>query len=433
MIRLLLLLAFITALGLCASWVAGNPGSVTIYWFDWRIDTSFAFLLAIAVAGGIALAYLYILSRALVLAPVHFSERRQLKHYRKGLTELTYSVAALAAADTKTAEEHTRKAEKLLGNTPLTLLLSAQIARSQGDDAKTKLLLEQMLGHKETEYLAARSLSDAASKQHLFSRALPLAERASKVNPREKSSATALIGLHIRMGQWQEALLAADKAAKKGGLTRRERNYYKGIIYLKQGTSLLDKSQPEAALANAWASMKHIPHFAPAVILTARSFIGNSQNDKAIKLILKHWRDAPHPELAATFRIAMAKEPEEKQLKLVKKLAAHAPNHAESKIAVAETAIKFKQWETARTALKDVLATEESARACKLMAYVEQGEFSDFDASGRWLGRSSEAPADSVWMCGACSTTTDHWDTHCPACGAFDALNWKQPTIRFVQ
>jgi len=432
MTRLLLLLAVVTCLGLGASWIASHPGNVTIYWFDWRIDTSFAFLLTLGITGGIALAYLYILSRALVLTPVQFSERRKLKHYRKGLTELTYSVAALAAADVQTAEAHTRKAEKLLGHTPLTLLLSAQIARSQGDDAKTKLLLEQMLEYNETEYLAARSLSDAASKQNMLSRALPLAERAMSVNPREKNSATALIGLHIRMNSWQEALQAADKAARKGALTRRERNYYKGIAYLKQGMQLLDKSQPDAALANAWACMKHIPHFAPAIILAARSFIGAGQNDKAIKLILKHWKDAPHPELAATLRIAMAKEPEEKQLKLVKKLASHVPDQSESKLAVAETAIKFKQWELARSALKEVLAKEESMRACKLMAYVEQGEFSDYDASGRWLARSSEAMSDAVWMCGSCSHTDEHWDTHCHACGAFDALSWKQPSIRFV-
>src|SRR5688572_6132532 len=131
MINLLLLLLFLACLGITAAWIAENPGSVTIYWFDYRIDTSFAFLLLLAILAAITLSYAYIFIRRVILSPGDFLERRSIKHYRKGLTELTFSVAALAAADIKKAETHTRKAEALLGRTPMTLLLSAQIARSQ--------------------------------------------------------------------------------------------------------------------------------------------------------------------------------------------------------------------------------------------------------------------------------------------------------------
>ncbi len=135
------------------------------------------------------------------------------------MAALTHGVAALAAGEAESAEAHTRKAEKLLGSTPLVLLLSAQIARSKGDDNKTRLLLEQMLGHSETEYLAARSLSDAASRQQLFSKALALAQQAHAVNAKGFS---AVVSLHARLGQWQEALQAIEQALRKGQLTLSE-------------------------------------------------------------------------------------------------------------------------------------------------------------------------------------------------------------------
>lgn len=426
MIRLLLLLIIITGLGMGAAWMADHPGSVTLYWFDYRIDTSVAFLLTLLAVAMLVLAYIFILLRAIILAPAHFSERRQLKHYHKGMAELTHGIAALAAADIKGADTHTRKAERLLGQTPLTLLLAAQVARGQGDEAKTRLLLTQMLEHKETEFLAARSLADAASKQQMFTKALPLAQRATAINPREKSSAVSVIGLNIRLGGWQEALQAISKSAWKGALNRRDKHYYRCLVYLLQGMKLLDDGQAEAALTHARAALKQSPEFAPATVFAARTLVTAGKPHEAVKLALKYWNRTPHPELAASLRVAMAKEPKEKQMKYARKLAAALPGHVESDLAMAETAIKFKEWGTARASLKAVLAKEESMRACKLMAYVEQGEFSDFDAAGRWLARSTDAHPDPAWTCHDCQHTAEHWNTHCDHCSGFDTMEWKE-------
>ena len=428
MIRLWLLLCVIAGLGAAAAWLAGQPGSVTIYWFDWRIDTSFAFLIMAAAISAVLFAYLLIFLRAVLLAPAHFSERRQMRHYHKGMEEITYSVAALAASDVKNARLHTRKAERLLGQTPLTLLLSAQLARNEGDEEKTRLLLNKMLDHKETEYLAARSLSESASKERMFEKALPLAERARSVNPKETSSAASLISLHIKLEKWQEALHAVQKATRKGAFSRKEKRHYRGIVYLAQGMQLLEAGQAEAATTNASVALKYLPQFTPAILFAARAMIAAGKLPKATRLILKYWRIAPHPELASALRIAIAKEAPAKQLKIVRKLAALLPDHPESNLAVAEIAIKQKEWDIARTALKTVLKKHESMRACKLMAYTEQGEFSDFDAAGRWLSRSADAEPEAVWACNRCAHGSEHWQAHCPSCDAFDTLEWKHPT-----
>ncbi|MFW0777351.1 MAG: heme biosynthesis protein HemY [Rickettsiales bacterium] len=428
MIRLWVLLCIIAGLGAMSAWLAGQPGSVTIYWFDWRIDTSFAFLIMVAAISAVLFAYLLIFLRALLLAPAHFSERRQMRHYHKGMAEITYSVAALAASDVKGAQQHTRKAEKLLGQTPLTLLLSAQVARNEGDEEKTRLLLTKMLDHKETEYLAARSLSESATKEHMFEKALPLAERARSVNPKETSSAASLVSLHIKLEKWQEALHSVQKASRKGAFNRQDKRHYRGIVYLAQGLKLLEAGQADAAVTNATLALKYLPKFTPAILFAARAMIAAGNLPKATKLILKHWKVSPHPELASALRIAIAKEAPAKQLKTIKKLAALLPDHAESNLAIAEVAIKLKEWDTAREVLKTVLEQHESMRACKLMAYTEQGEFADADAASRWLARSADAEPEAIWACNHCSHGSEHWQPHCPSCDKFDTLEWKQPT-----
>jgi HemY protein len=322
MINLLLLLVFLSCLGIVGAWIAGNPGSVTIHWFDYQVDTSFAFLLLIALAAGFSIACAWALLRRIVLAPARYKQSRQLAHYQKGLTELTYSVAALASADIAGAQTHTRKAEKLLGRTPLTLLLSAQIARSQGNDGETRILLEHMLEHKETEYLAARSLSESASKKQLFPKAIALAERAQALNP---NAVDTVVSLYIRQRQWPEALAALRVAGKKGHGSRSELRRYRGLIYVQQANYLLQQGRNDMALPIARQAVKELPGFVPAIATLAKALAANDQQPKATKLLLASWKLSPHPQLADIFRHIISNQPHEKRARLLNALNALHP------------------------------------------------------------------------------------------------------------
>lgn len=432
MINFILFIIFISCIGLVAAWLAENPGQVTMTWFDYQIDTSLAFLLCAAFVFAFSMMYLILLVRWLVLAPSRLRRHRSERRYRKGLGEITYSVAALAASDIANAQAHTKKAQKLLGTTPLTLLLQAQIARSNGDEEKTHELLQKMLEHKETEYLAARSLSDNASKQQQLPKALGLAQRAQKMNPRDANSAQAVISLHRRLHQWQEALSAIDMAARKGRWHRNKAQRARALVHIAQGGDMLAAGETGSALLHARMALRLLPAFVPGVVFAAKCYSATGQTHKGSKLIIQCWKHSPHPALAEQFRILMVREPKEKQIAWIKKLAAKNPSHLQSQLAVAETAIKFQAWDIARTALKIALAKEETVLGCKLMAYLEQGEFSDFDAAGRWLAKSGEAITDPSWHCAACSHNTEQWDAHCPSCHGYDSLEWKSVNLKFV-
>lgn len=163
MIRFWLALAFIAAAGFAAVWMANHPGDVVIRWFGYQIETSFAFLLLVAILAAWLLVYLYAIFRDLAAIPKRFADEKKLRHYHEGLAELTYSVAALAASDQGSAEKHAYKAQKLLGQTPMGLLISAQIAKNNGNEEEARALLQRMLEYKETKDMAERLLTDQSA------------------------------------------------------------------------------------------------------------------------------------------------------------------------------------------------------------------------------------------------------------------------------
>ena len=428
MIHLALITLFLTCISITAAWIAENPGNVTMTWFDYRIDTSFAFVLLLTVLCSATLAALYIILHRLTRAPISFTRHRSARQQQKGLTELTHSIVALAAADTHAAELHTRKAEKLLGRTPLTLLLSAQVARTQGDDARTQTLLEQMLDHKETEYLAARYLSEAASKHQQLPKAREMAQRAHALNPQGME---ALLSLHIRLKEWQQADIAINKGLRKGQITRAQLHRYKGLVFAQHAIDLMEQGHSEAALAIARQAAKQLPSALPIIAILSRCYIGNGQAAKAINLILPAWKKQPSTLLAEIFREATAHLPKEKRIKLARKLANTNPSTYATHFMLAQTYSIAGQWANARTELAKALTQAETSQACKLMAEIEMGEYNDYDAQSRWLNRSANA-TDALWICSDCGHATRNWDTHCPSCHHFDTLEWKQRNLSFV-
>ncbi len=322
MIALFALLFIVAGCGLGAAWLGANPGMVTITWFDTQMETSVAVLLLLAIIAAIILTFMYNLLRRIFLAPSRFKERRSLKQYRLALTEVTHSVAALAVGDMDSASRYTKRAEKSLGTTPLTLLLRAQISKNAGSDEDTRKLLEQLLDHPETEYLAAKSLSDAAQKQHLLPKALQLAERAHRVNPKEVNGAWAVFNLHLDAEHFQEAEAHARNARKVGAFSRADMTKAKGKIALKQATNSYTNGNKANAFILAKQAVEALHGDIDAAELCAELYVESNKPRKALGLIQEQWKTLPSAKLAKLFLEITADEKPAKKEKLIEKLIA---------------------------------------------------------------------------------------------------------------
>jgi len=322
MTGLFVMLIAVAGFGFVAAWLGENPGNVTVLWFGYQIETSAAVLIAAAIIAAMAATFVYNLLKRIILTPRHYAERRSVKQYRVALSEITQSVAALAASDTHAAAKHTRKAEKALGTTPLTLLLRAQISKSAGSDDETRILLEQLLEHPETEYLAAKSLADVAQKRQLLPQALGLAERAHRMNPKAKGGAWSLFDLHLSSGNFQDAELQAKAARKSGAFSRTDLATAQGRVALKQAEISISKGNKDHALVFAERAVKLMPGDVKAVECCANLYAEMNRIPKAITLIQVQWRVQPSDNLAQLFIQITEDERPIKREKLIEKLVA---------------------------------------------------------------------------------------------------------------
>jgi HemY protein len=124
------------------------------------------------------------------------------------------------------------------------------------------------------------------------------------------------------------------------------------------------------------------------------------------------------------------------------KLARLAPYSPESKMAVASAALAAKNFAAARRALRPLVEGLEgqgqttpgqgseppSARACLLMAELEDAEKGAVGEVRQWLARSARAPRDPIWV--ADGFMSDHWLPASPVTGELDAFVWQRPAER---
>lgn len=283
MINLLLFLFFVACASLAIAMVVDNPGSVTMLWFDYQIETSVAFIILVILFAAIFIVLFTLIIRLIIASPSQFWQRRNVKQLNNGITELTYSIAALASSNITAAETHVHKVEKLLGKTPLTILLSAQIAKNKGNDAATHALLEQLLGYKETEYLAARSLSESASQNANLPKALQLAKKALELNPKDSSATIAVASLQIRLKLWDEAISNIQRTK----LPRKEKSRLLALTHLARGELLMAGGYYEEALSLVKTIISNLPDFPPAIAFCANIYDKNQMSKKAAKLRIK--------------------------------------------------------------------------------------------------------------------------------------------------
>ena len=107
-----------------------------------------------------------------------------------------------------------------------------------------------------------------------------------------------------------------------------------------------------------------------------------------------------------------------------------APEHVESRLALARAAMAAKLWGTARGQLVAATTAESEppARAWRLLAELEQLEHRDDGAARRALDHAATARLDEAWTCRACNARTAEWSPICGSCDAFDSLDWASPT-----
>jgi HemY protein len=438
-----------------AIFFADHPGQVEIVWRGWQIETSVGVLAAAAVLAGLAIALLFWLASLLLDSPRAFLRHRRERRRRAGYRALTRGMVAVAAGDPQEAQRCAGRADALLADPPLTLLLSAQAAQLGGDETAAKRFFTAMLERPEMEFLGLRGLLNQALRAGDRGTALRLTERAAALRPDTTWAVESLFDLEAREGRWDAALETLAQAVKRRIIPRERARHHRGVILYELSLAALAGGERARGRNLAAQAQSLTPDLAAPAAHYTRLLLQHGRTGPAAKAIEGAWRTIPHPDLAQVYGAIHDGAPPLERLKSFERLAAQNPDARETHLALAEVALDAQLWGEARRHLEEALSApappiiarlpnpapfpatpdhDEDAslagptpRLCLMMARLEEAEHGVGPASREWLDRAVTAMPDPRYVCATCGGESLEWKSRCPHCGSFDALAWRTP------
>ncbi len=421
------LILSLAAVVVAAVWFSDRPGGVSIEWQGWLIEMSIGrFVLALALVFAAVMIVLSVV-RLIGRAPGRIREGRRTSRRERGYRALTHGMVAVAAGDAAEAQRQARKADVLLNEPPLTMLLSAQAAQLNGDEAAAKRYFTEMLGRSETAFLGLRGLLMQAQRQGDRRAALEYAERAYELQPKTPWVLTTMFELQIREGRWRAALSTLEEAVKRKAVSADAARDKRAAVLLGCSGEAEAEGDLSEALRFARRANTLAPDFLPAVLRTVELMVRTGKPRPASRMIHNAWARTPHPELARIYGSVGGEDDPLKRVRRFERLLSFNPDSPESHIALAEASLAAKLWGEARNHLSKAAGDDPSARVCRLMADLEEKEKGDSAAIRAWLLRASAASPDPAWICADCGAVWDSWSPVCAQCGALGSQHWAPP------
>ena len=423
MIRIFLFFALLLAAAFGIVWLAETPGHVIVNYGGFDYQVSLLKALTGIVLVSFALLLIWTAIRLVFRLPGILSLANRMRRRTKGYSAVSRGLISLGVGDRRNATRFAGEAERLLGSEPLSLLLKAQAAQLSGDRQGAEHTFTRMLDDPETRVLGLRGLfvearrkgSDAARKY---------AEEAYRIAPAAPWAGEATLEYRCADGDWRGAIAAVDQNASRRTIDRDTAKRQKAALLAAQALALAAKS-PDDALRAALDALKLNPGQVPAAVLAAKALSARGDYSKATRLLETAWKLGQHQDLAEAYLSVRHGDSGLDRLKRARNLANLTPNAREAKLAVARAAIDAQEFPVARETLEPLVLEQPTARACHLMAELEDRDSGNAGMVRRWLSRAAHAPRDPAWI--ADGFISETWAPVSPVTGKLDAFVWMTP------
>ena len=388
--RLLLYIVGLAALVAVAVWLANEPGAVHLAWHSWRIDTSVGVLVAALVLLVVVILLLIRLAGSLGAAMRALAAKRRERRLHRGLMSLGDGFAAVMAGQRASARKLAREAAHLLKDNSAVLILRKEAAALEGDLREVDAAARAMLERPETELAGLRTLATNAAAGGDVMSAADYARRAWTRRDPPAWALTMLLDFDIGRERWDDALALIDSKAARNAYSTAQHARLKSGLYVRISTAALARGNTtEAAVAAKRAMGVGGAQSRDAVIAFARAMAADGKGAKAAGAVERVWAEAPHADVLAAYRGLVPGETAIAWAQRVENLAKAAPDHPESRLAVAAAALNAELWGQARNRLSGLTAQtmdpDVRARAARMLAELESRQRGDADAAADWL------------------------------------------------
>ncbi len=423
MYRIILFLVLIALAAAGAAWVADQSGNVMLSWDGWRVETSLpVFALGLGVTIVAALLAWSIL-RALWRMPEKIRRSRRERRHARGRHAITHGLLAIGHGDAAAARAHADVARKHAANDPLALLLHAQSAQLSGDREGAQRAFRAMAQREDTRLLGLRGLFIEAQRADDPVAAVMIAEEALMLAPASTWASHAVLGFRCAKGDWSGALTILDNNLASGLIDKAAYRRQRGVLLTARALEL-ENVDRDLSRASVMEAIKLAPTLVPAAALAGKYESEAHQVRRAMRIVEAAWLAHPHPDLADAYAHVKLGDSARQRLVRIETLAAKAPGHLESALALARAAIDASEFARAREALAPFISAP-TQRVAMLMAEIERTEHGDSGRARAWTLRAVHALHDPVWT--ADGYVSDKWRPVSPVTGRLDAFQWQTP------
>ena len=297
MFRILVFLFLIGVVALGLGILIEQPGSLSLTWFGYRIDTSPLVGLGVVALGAVVLWSVF---RFVFNLPSLVSVSTRARKRARGHEALARGIIAAGVGDARKARKASLDAKKLAPHEPLTLLLEAQAAQLSGDraGARARFPCDDRAARHQIARACAASMPKSL-RQGDHDRAHQIALQAQNITPLAWSG-QAVLDRYTAQNDWEAARLCVDQ------------NVRAKLIHSRRPTARRPCSTPRRrwnasrpirnAPSNCCArATKKAPDLVPATALLARLLSRSGDFRAASKLIEAAYAKSPHPDLAKAY------------------------------------------------------------------------------------------------------------------------------------
>jgi HemY protein len=421
MYRIILFLLLIALAAAGAAWVADQTGDVVLTWSGLKVTiTPSGLALGTAILAAILL---WAIVSALGRLPEKIRQGRRERRAARGRHAITHGLLAIGHGDAAKARAHAQLARKLAAHDPLALLLHAQSAQLDGDREGARAAFRAMAEREDTRLLGLRGLFIEAQRADDPLSAVMIAEEALKLSPSSTWASHAVLGFRCAKGDWSGALAILDTNLAAGLIDKAAYRRQRGVLLTAHALEL-ESVDRDLSREYVMEAVKLAPTLVPAAVLAGKYQSEAHQVRRSMRIVETAWLAQPHPDLADAYAHVRLGDSARQRMVRVETLAAKAPGHLESGLAVARAAIDAAEYARAREALAPFISAP-TQRVAMLMAEIERTEHGDSGRARAWTLRAVRALHDPVWT--ADGYVSDRWRPVSPVSGRLDAFQWQTP------
>ncbi len=303
---------------------------------------------------------------------------------------------AVAAHDLAAARKYFRVVTKQSHGSPAHLLLGAQIAMLEDNDAALLEHSHAMMSDPASELTGLHLLLDAARADGNAALAVSYAEQIQRRRPGDRWLLGIAVELYAQAGEWAKLKDAARKAAAARVVDSKKAARYGAMADYGLGVQAAQQGELDTAERQLKLALRQDADFLPAAVKLADIAIRKDDSKQATEVLAKAWARNPHPELAERFMQMYRSLPARMQLDRAQRLIRKNPFHPESAAFVAKIALEANSASTARRILGEALKRHNTVRLCQLMLAAQIASEADAETLTYWAHRCTEASPDTT-------------------------------------